>query len=173
MSIAERSTPGMGDEEDVPIPLSGGPLHRLAAVRQRQGMSLRSVARQMNVEASVARAQEQETTDLSLSDLHKWQQVLGVPIAELLVDAGDDLSPPIRKRAQMVRVMKTAMSILELARQPSIERLAQTLVNHLVELMPELRDVAAWHTVGQRRRLDEYGRAAGPWLLPKLFNGLE
>ena len=35
---------------------------------------------------------------------------------------------------------------------------AQVMVDQLVEMMPELEDVGGWHTVGQRRRLDEYGR---------------
>jgi hypothetical protein len=28
----------------------------------------------------------------------------------------------------------------------------------LVEMMPELKEVGAWHSVGQRRTLDEMGR---------------
>ncbi len=33
------------------------------------------------------------------------------------------------------------------------------LVEQLLEIMPELREVSAWHSVGQRRTLDEFGRA--------------
>jgi hypothetical protein len=32
------------------------------------------------------------------------------------------------------------------------------LSEQLVEIMPELKQVAPWHSVGQRRTLDEYGR---------------
>jgi hypothetical protein len=32
------------------------------------------------------------------------------------------------------------------------------LISQLVELMPELKEVSAWHSVGQRRTQDEMGR---------------
>jgi hypothetical protein len=35
--------------------------------------------------------------------------------------------------------------------------------------MPELSDVTPWHTVGQRRTLDELGRAAGSMVSEELF----
>jgi hypothetical protein len=34
------------------------------------------------------------------------------------------------------------------------------LEEQLVELMPELKDVSPWHSVGQRRTQDELGRIA-------------
>ena len=43
---------------------------------------------------------------------------------------------------------------------PAANRLVETLIIQLIEIMPELEEVGAWHTVGQRRSLDEYGRAA-------------
>ena len=95
--------------------------------------------------------------------------MLEVPIAELLVDDEDPLSPTVMKRARMVRLMKTVLSILERSNQPAIRRMAQNLVNQLVELMPELKGVTAWHAVGQRRRLTEYGRAAERRLSPDVF----
>jgi len=39
-------------------------------------------------------------------------------------------------------------------------------------VMPELGGVSAWHAVGQRRRLDEYGRAAERRLSPDVFMDL-
>ena len=46
-------------------------LHRIRTVRLREGVSLRSAARQMgsDVAAKLAELQEQESTDLRLSDL--------------------------------------------------------------------------------------------------------
>ena len=38
--------------------------------------------------------------------------------------------------------------------------MAQTLVDQLVKVMPELQGISAWHAVGKRRRLDELGIAA-------------
>jgi hypothetical protein len=56
--------------------------------------------------------------------------------------------------------MKTVAAIQELAESENISRLAQTMIDQLVEIMPELKEVGPWHSVGQRRSLDEYGRAA-------------
>jgi hypothetical protein len=32
------------------------------------------------------------------------------------------------------------------------------LIEQILEIMPELSDVTPWHTVGQRRTLDDVGR---------------
>ncbi len=135
------------------------PLHRISEVRQQQGVSLRSAARRMGTEVSRLKAQEKENADLQLSDLYQWQQVLEVPVADLLVEQDAPLSRPIMERAKMVRLMKTAAAMHDQATSPAMRRMAQMMVDQLVELMPELAEVSAWHTVGQRRSLDEYGRA--------------
>ena len=133
-------------------------LHRIATVRLQQGISSRTVARQLGTDVREIRQQEEEHTDLNLSELYDWQRVLEVPIADLLVDPGTPLSQPIRQRAQLVRVMKSALSIREKATSPSLLRMAETLVHQLVEIMPELAEVSPWHSVGHRRSLEEYGR---------------
>ncbi|MCA9264292.1 MAG: helix-turn-helix transcriptional regulator [Planctomycetales bacterium] len=134
--------------------------HRIAEVRLQQGLSLRSASRQMGVDVRELRRQEKETTDLSLSELYEWQRVLGVPVSELLVEPGRPLSQPIMERAQLVKVMKTVKAITEGCRAPATQRLAETLTNQLVEIMPELAEVGPWHSVGQRRSLNEFGKAA-------------
>ena len=133
-------------------------MHRIATVRQQQGMSLRSVSRQMGRTMSTVRLQEDETQDLRLSDLRRWQKVLGVPLQDLLVDESPQLSRPVMERARMVRLMKTAQALSEAVEDEGHKRMATMLVEQLVEVMPELEDVSAWHSVGQRRSLDEYGR---------------
>jgi transcriptional regulator with XRE-family HTH domain len=133
-------------------------MHRIAEVREQQGVSLRAVSRQMGTEIRRLRKEEDETSDLRLSDLYRWQEALDVPVSELLVEPGTSLSQPVMERARLLRLMKTAQSILENSRAPGIRRMAQVMVDQLVEMMPELEDVGGWHTVGQRRRLDEYGR---------------
>jgi hypothetical protein len=102
--------------------------------------------------------QENESTDLRLSDLYRWQAALDVPLEELLLETGKPLSRPIMERAKMVRLMKTAAAIEELAPTVQVRRLAQRMIDQLVDLMPELQGVGPWHSVGQRRSLDEYGR---------------
>ena len=84
--------------------------------------------------------------------LYEWQKALDVPIAELLVESEDSLSQPLVQRAQLVRLMKTALAILEQADNEATRRMAQTLVDQLVEVMPELQGISAWHAVGKRRR---------------------
>ena len=147
------------------VPLRGGQsapqqLHRIQEVRCRQGMSLRSAARQLKSDVRSVRAQEQPSCDLRLSDLHRWQQVLEVPIEELLVDAEPPLSRQIGERAKLVRIMKSALTLQESATSPSQKRMAENLVAQLVELMPELKEVSAWHSVGVRRSLEDMGRIA-------------
>ena len=148
---APESTPPAGQPDQ--------PLHRISEVRQEQGVSLRSAARRMGTEVSRLKVQEQQHSDLKLSDLYQWQQVLEVPVADLLVEQEAPLSRPVMERAKMVRLMKTAMAMLEQAQTTAQRRMAQMMVDQLVEMMPELAEVSAWHTVGQRRSLDEYGRA--------------
>jgi hypothetical protein len=114
----------------------------------------------MGTDVRQLRHQEGETTDLRLSDLYQWQRVLDVPIVDLLVEPGSPLSRPVLERARLVRLMKTVAAIREQATTPSVKRLAQTMTDQLVEIMPELKDVGPWHSVGQRRSLSEYGRAA-------------
>ncbi|HEY1600673.1 MAG TPA: hypothetical protein VGG64_13780 [Pirellulales bacterium] len=135
-------------------------LHRIATVRQQQGISLRGLARQLRTSISELELEEEEQTDLRLSRVYWWQSVLEVPIGELLLDTNSPLSAPVLERARLVRIMKTVAAISEKAESSSIKRLARTLASQLVELMPELEGVSPWHNVGQRRTLDELGRIA-------------
>lgn len=135
-------------------------LHRIRTVRMQQEVSMRTAARRSGVDVRTLRRQEQENTDLSLSDLHKWQKALDVPVAELVEEPGAHLSKSVMERAKMVRLMKTATSIQEKSQTDSLSRLAQVMVDQLVDMMPELEGVSAWHEFGQRRSLDEYGQAA-------------
>jgi transcriptional regulator with XRE-family HTH domain len=142
-------------------------------VRRLQGISRRTMARRLNTEVAAVRLQERETADLLLSKLYEWQQVLDVPVAELLVEAGDPLSTPVLQRALLVRVMKTAQAILGQAKQVRVRRMAQTLVDQLIEIMPELAEVGPWHAVGKRRRRDEYGAVVQRRLSEDVFLDLK
>jgi transcriptional regulator with XRE-family HTH domain len=135
-------------------------MQRLATVRRQQGVSRRTVARRLNIDVEQVQQQEATTSDLPLSVLYAWQKVLDVPVAELLVEAGEGLTSPILERSQLVRLMKTVLAVLEQARQESVRRMAQTMATQLIEIMPELAEVGPWHTVGKRRRLNELGIAA-------------
>ncbi|NDC62458.1 MAG: hypothetical protein EBZ59_00360 [Planctomycetia bacterium] len=141
-------------------------LHRIAQVREQQGVTLRNVARRMGVEMSVVRRQEQADCDLRLSDLQRWQEVLEVPVAELLVEADGQLSGPVLERSRMVKLMKTAAAIRERTAGTPVGRTVEMLITQILEIMPELSDVTPWHTVGQRRTLDDLGRT-GRYAVPE------
>ncbi len=158
----------------VPVPAvppsSVRPLHRIADARRRQNVSVRSAARRMQTSMEQVRKQEDPNCDMLLSDLHRWQRALEVPITELLVDCDAPLSEPVLTRARLLRVMKTVKAIQESATSPSIQRFTAMLEQQLVELMPELKDVTPWHSVGQRRSPNELGRIAERVLPDSYFN---
>ncbi len=169
MSLANVPLSDTGFPEALEMPVSESPLHRLAAVRKLQGISRRTVARRLATSVARIRHEECEATDLPLSRLYEWQMALEVPIAELLVESHDDLSSPIQRRAQLVRLMKTALAIQEKAVPPPLRRMAQTLVDQLLDIMPELGSVGPWHSVGKRRRRDELGVASERRLPDEVF----
>jgi transcriptional regulator with XRE-family HTH domain len=151
-----------------PVPRAS-PLHRLGEVRRQENISRRTIARRLGISVAVARRQEQATTDLLLSVLYKWREVLDVPLIELLEEPKESLSSPIQKRSELLRLMKTAAAIRDHAQEPAIRRMGQTLVDQLIDMIPELRDVGSWHVVGQRRRRDEHGRIAELILPESIF----
>ncbi|QEG34131.1 Rossmann-fold NAD(P)-binding domain-containing protein [Bythopirellula goksoeyrii] len=132
--------------------------HRIQEVCQQQGATVRAISRKMEIGVNEIRQQEDPHADLRISDLLKWQKVLEVPLVDLLVDNDGPLSEPVTRRANMLRVMKTAKAILETTHDRNVKRLADMLVSQLVEIMPELSEVSAWHTVGQRRTQNDLGR---------------
>ena len=160
MSIAPWSAnavePGL---PTIPVPESTErPLHRIREVREQQGVTLRTAARRMEVPMEQVRRQEETTEDMSLSELYQWQHALNVPVGDLLVDMDAPLSMPVLQRARLLKMMKTARSIRETAQAEQVQRMANMLIEQLIEVMPELSEVSPWHSVGQRRTLDEMGR---------------
>lgn len=133
--------------------------HRLATVRQLEGVSRRTLARRMKVSIKQIRWEENEFNDIPVSVLYRWQRALGVPLQELLLQPPEELSQPIKLRAQLLRLMKTAVTIRQRSRQTSIQRLAQMLMDQLVEMMPELEGVAPWPVVGKSRMPTDFGQA--------------
>jgi transcriptional regulator with XRE-family HTH domain len=143
--------------------------HRVAEVRRQQGVTLRNVARRLGIPLPVVRRQEQPDCDLRISDLLRWQEVLEVPVAELLVEGDGQLSGPVLERSRMVKLMKTAAAIRERSSDPGIARMVAMLVEQILEIMPELADVTPWHSVGQRRTRDELGRTGRMVVSEEMF----
>ncbi len=142
-----------------PVP-SPPPMHRIRQVRIEQGVTLRTAARRMGVDIREARRQEQELSNLTLTELYAWGKALRTPIEDLLHEPNADLSRPVLERAQLVRLMKSAASIYESTPSTPTRRMAHTLIEQLILMMPELASVSPWQSAGQRRTLDEFGRAA-------------
>jgi transcriptional regulator with XRE-family HTH domain len=148
------------NELPIPPPVNVRPksLQKLSAARRRQGLSIRCVAQRLGRTVSEVRAQEDECADMLVSELYRWQHALEVPLEELLTEPSDSLSPRVEMRAQLLKVMKTAMAIRRQARSEAERRMGRLLVEQLLEIMPELKEVSGWPAVGHRRRSDEMGR---------------
>ncbi|MEC9095330.1 MAG: helix-turn-helix domain-containing protein [Planctomycetota bacterium] len=144
----------------LPVEQADHPVNRIAFVREQQEMTLRSVARHTGLDVRTLRKQEKPTANLTLTELANWSKALDVPAANLLEEPESTLENPVKKRAAMVRIMRSAMSIHDEADSEKMSALAQTLVSQLVDLMPELDGLAAWPQYGQRRGPDEVGRVA-------------
>ena len=147
------------------------PLHRTAEVMQQEGISLRAIASRMNTSAEQARAELDPRRDLRLSELYRWQAALNVPVVDLLVRPGIGLSGSVQLRAKLLKLMKTVRSIQEKSADEAISCLAARLAGQLMDLMPELKDVSPWPSVGQPRTLDELGAIVEHILPESFFNG--
>jgi transcriptional regulator with XRE-family HTH domain len=147
-------------------------LHRIRQVRIQQGVSLRAVARRIRGEVSQLRQQEREDADLSLGDLYKWQQALGVPVQDLLVECEEPLSAPVLQLSRMIRLAKTVATIQERSENTSVNRLADMLMGQLVEIMPELSEVGPWPST-RPRTLDDLGRVVERRLSEEAFRSLD
>ncbi len=136
------------------------PLNRLRIVREQQGLTLRTISRRSGVPVRQLRGEEEPHADLPASALQRWQQALEVPMCELLVEPDDHLSVVVEQRAKLLRVMKTALSVRDTAKDEPTRRLGTMLCAQLQELMPELSEQTAWPTVGSRRSHDDIGKIA-------------
>jgi transcriptional regulator with XRE-family HTH domain len=131
----------------------------LAEVRAQQGLSLRTVSRRTGIDVKELRRQEQPTCNLTLAQLMVWQKALEVPLVDLLVDESDLLSRPVKERAQMVRIMKTIVSLGEVCQSNTrLNRLTTMLREQVLQLMPELVEIGGWPQCGSRRGSDVLGR---------------
>ena len=84
--------------------------------------------------------------EMRISDLYRWQAALQVPLSNLVSEPATDLTEPIRQRAALVRLAKTAKSLLRMSENENddVKRLTKFFVDELILLMPELEDVSSW-----------------------------
>jgi hypothetical protein len=132
-------------------------LNCIADVIERERLSPRTLANRLNLTVTEVLAQADPANDLTLSKLYRWQSALQVPIAELLVEIDTGLSPAVEHRCQLLKAMRTVRSIQEQAKQETVQRMALQLVEQILDMMPELKEVSAWPSVGQRRTKEDLG----------------
>ena len=132
--------------------------HRIRTIRQREGVSLKTVSRRVHVGMQRLRQEEDETRDLTLSQLYVWQKALRVPVSELVIDAEEALEEKIRLRAALLRLTRTAKTILREQPEGKVADLAQTMLNQIYEVMPEAEAMGPWNEVGRRRNPDDMPR---------------
>lgn len=133
-------------------------LHRIAKIREQQGISERTMARRLGMDVKRYRELEDPQCDLSLTQLIAIQTALEVPIGDLLEDR-QGLSRPVEERAKMLKIMKTAVALKEAKISARADRMAQMLCEQLIELMPELAEVSGWPQFGARRGASAIGKA--------------
>ncbi len=115
-------------------------LHRLTAVRREKGMSRRELAERLGISVGELRVRE-TSPDLPISMLCQWASVLGVPVTELVVEPDDCLPPTRLAQSQATRLMTVAAKLRDRSRRRAIQRLAQTFVEQLAEILPALQQL--------------------------------
>ncbi|MDD3588561.1 MAG: hypothetical protein PHQ75_15370 [Thermoguttaceae bacterium] len=134
-------------------------LNRIGEIRRNQCLSLSYCAKRLGLSTQEARAQEDPAADLTITQVLAWQEVLDVPLSEM-IEQENVLEDPIRNRAMLLKVMKTAKQIQKTTREARVKNMTTTLVDQLVEIMPELVDVSSWPDIGQSHENRDYGQAA-------------
>ena len=112
------------------------PLHQIAAVRRREGLSLQDAAKILNVPLDFVIWQERETSDLRLDELWAWQRALDVPVEDLLIEPYGLMPSTAVTREEIHRAMKTTLEIAHRDTSYRIQRMARRIVELLMEIVP-------------------------------------
>jgi len=142
-------------------------MHRLAEVRRAKGMPCRVLAERLGISVQELRVKE-ESADVPISTLCYWASVLDVPITELVVEPDKSFAPTRLPRLKAARLMEVAAKLRDRSRRASIQRLAQTFVEQLTEILPDLEQVAQKNH-RQPRRSGRPPRTAVPRLSERVF----
>jgi hypothetical protein len=94
----------------------------------------------MGISVEELRLQE-EAIDLSISTLNKWASALKVPVTELVVEPDECLHQTNLPKSRAARLMRVAAKLRDRSRRRSIQRLAQTFVEQLAEILPGLGEL--------------------------------
>ncbi|MBQ6159009.1 MAG: helix-turn-helix transcriptional regulator [Thermoguttaceae bacterium] len=147
--------------------------HQIAQVRESQGMSIQNCARKLGIPLQEAREQEKPTSDLTISQLIAWKEVLDVPLSELVGPFEDELQNPIRNRAKLLKVMKSAKYIHQHTRESRIRTMAENQIDQILEIVPEFETVSPWPEVGQSHEARQPGVAVSRRFDPEIERRLD
>lgn len=129
-------------------------LHRLREVRLRQEVACRTMGLRLGMTPAQYRDLERSDSDITLSQLMALAECLHVPVAELVCD--DQSNELQRLRGFVLRVVKTANTMIDRLEAGPGQNLALELRREAVEMMPEAAAVDG--TYPNRRNWDEQAR---------------
>ena len=128
----------IGKEGLAPSPVV---MHRLAAIRREKGMPRRVLAQRLGITVAELRLKE-ASADVPISTLCRWAAALEVPITDLVVEPEESATLTRLPPVLAARLMKVAAKLRDRSRRRGIQRLAQTFVEQLTEILPGLEQVA-------------------------------
>lgn len=146
------------------------PLHRITTVMKQEGITTRVLSTRLDKTEATVIEESNPSSDMSLSDLYKWQAALRVPIADLLVEPGTNFSSTILLRTRLLKLMRSVRSIQEHSTEDAIQTFARHLSDQLTKMMPELEEVSAWPSTGQLRKPHELGAIAYNLVPAQIFS---
>ncbi|MCR5359895.1 MAG: helix-turn-helix domain-containing protein [Thermoguttaceae bacterium] len=141
-----------GDEAAAETKKIGETFHHIHEIRTRKGISLDYCAKKIGISLAAARKQEKPTSNLSISQLIKWMDVLNVQLSEILGLEEGDLDDPIFHLTELLKVKDLAESIQGGTREGSIYCVAGNLITNLDNLIFDSKDVAGGENVGQAQK---------------------
>ena len=141
-----------GDEAAAETKRIGETFHHIREIRTRKGISLDYCAEAIGISLEAARRQEKPTSNLSISQLIKWMDVLRVRCSEILGQEVDDLDDPIFHLEELLNVRKLAKSIHMGTREENTHYVAENLITVLDNLILDSKDVAGGDNIGQAHK---------------------
>ena len=133
----------------------------LKEVRERQKVTVRTMAKSLGVTTNQYLLLEDSDYDFRLSELQLLQEGLRVPISELI----DEDSNLILNRCAVIRAYKSALSLKREVKEQKLQLMINRLLEDLLKIIPEMdgsttsqpehHQIKAWQVVGSRQEPNE------------------
>ena len=139
-------------------------LHQIGEVRKREGISRRTMVRYFKaygLSSEEIMHQEEQSTDLQITDVRRWASALALPVRELFYSLETGIADETRDKAAMVKLVKSMKSLQEVAaklKKNSIVKITGRILDDVYALLPEFENVSPWPIFGQTRGTDDLGR---------------